>query len=638
MLAPSRHEPIWRKLRRVCSTLVSKPPSRSRNACLLPYPDVADTTSVERATTSRAELIAEGVRHHVAGRFGEAVDTYSRAVMLFPNAGEGWRLLGVVALQSGDYPAARSLLERAIRIDPKDADAFSALGSVNEAEQRLESALAAYSTARLLEPEQWAAVAGSCRVELRLGHPSKSISIAEAAISRGCSDAGLLRTLGAARLKLGDLAGAQDALLKSLELQPHPDAYANLGVVYLRRNEPHSAIAACQNALALAPLHPAANNVLGSARASSADYGAAAASFERAIALGSEEAHVNLGSLHLVQGDFDAASAAFEKVIALGSEDAHINLGAMRLLLGDYHGGWPHFGWMTAERRANPISAGLPMWDGTAAPGKRLLIWPEQGIGDTIQMVRFLGQARGLVGSITLACPAGTMALFRTLDGVDELIDATSYPPLDAFDLWLPTIRLPVVFDVTLEAIPSTPYLQSDAELMERIAPRLNVRGLRVGLVWAGNPSHQRDDLRSCALKMFEPLQTVSGVMFFALQHGSARAQQSQCSLPLISINEAARDFADTAAIISQLDLVITVDTSVAHLAGALGRPAWVLLPKQPDWRWQLAAERSPWYPNLRLFRQHDNRGWGPVVADVQAALTLLSTASGSFVPVTASP
>lgn len=307
--------------------------------------------------------------------------------------------------------------------------------------------------------------------------------------------------------------------------------------------------------------------------------------------------------------------------MAFGCEEAHINLGRLQLLLGDYERGLPHFGWDDRRRRALPVFGALPMWDGANVPGKRLLVWHEQGVGDTIQMARFLRAARDRVGHVTLACPRGTQDVFRTVDGVDAIVDAQKTAAFDSFDCWLPTIRLPVVLRVTAQSLPSGSYVRADRERVERFRPRLEVAaGLRVGLVWSGNPHFERNEARSCGLDAFGPLNDLPNIAWFALQQGPARAERARNGMQLIPINEAVSDYADTAAIIHQLDLVITVDTSVANLAGALGRPAWVLLARVPDWRWGL-DDLSPWYPNLRLFRQCVAGQWDSVIAAVGTEL-----------------
>lgn len=541
-----------------------------------------------------SKLMAEGIAHHVANRFPEAADRYSRVVKIRPQHGEAWRLLGVVALQRGDS-AARGLLERAIRINGRDAAAHGALGAVNESDGELESAYAAYTTARTLDATQAAASVGLARVAFRLGRAAEAVAIAEATIARGTVDRGLLRALGGARLLLRNYAGAADAFEIALRIEPHADTYAYLAGAYLYLDRFDEAVAACERALELDPTH-------------------AVATFHRGIA-------------RFSQGAFAAALADFERAVDFGLEEAHLNLGTVYLLLGDYHAGWRHFGWVTPTRRANAALAALPLWDGSPAPGGRLLVCHEQGVGDTIQMARFLGRARELVGSITLACLPETADLFRSITGVDDVVDMNAPGPLAAYDLWLPTIRLPLVFDVTEATIPAEPYLRPDPERVERFRSRLDdPQRLRVGLVWSGNPAFSRNSERSCGLAELEALNAVPGVSWFALQQGAPSADRPHTGMDVIPINADVADFADTAAIIAQLDLVITVDTSVAHLAGALGRPAWVLLSHQPDWRWKLTGDACPWYPTLRLFRRAKNGSWADVVAAVAAELRTLAT------------
>ncbi len=555
--------------------------------------DDAPTAGVERVN----ELMRDGIEYQLARRLDEAVDRYERVVAIRPNHGEAWRLLGIVALQMGRNEDACVLLERALRIDAGDAAAHASLGAAYELQGAYEPALAEYAAACAIDAEQGAAIEGYARVALVLRRFDEAIAGIEAASARGAVGPGALRALGAARLALRDYAGAERALLASLELERHPDAYANLGATYVHRERARDAAAVCADALALAPRHAFALN--------------------------------NLGVAHKALGDLPAALAAFERAAALELDEGHANLGATRLLVGDYRGGWPEYGRPGPERRANPLSNALPMWDGTPAPGLRLLVWPEQGTGDTIQMVRFLPQARARVASLTLACPPGTRALLGTARGADALVETSEVHAGAGFDMWLPTVRLPVVFDVRPASIPDAPYLHADGQRVEHFRRRLGgERTLRVGLVWGGSPDHEWDALRSCPLRDLEPLAEVSGVTWFALQKGTPCAQQEHSPLPLVAINAEISDFADTAAIVAQLDLVITVDTSVAHLAGALGRPAWVMLSNRPDWRWQRGGPATPWYPTLRLFRQGEDGAWAPVVTQVATALRALVDAS----------
>ena len=551
---------------------------------------VTDTLTVER-TKSVAELMLEGRDRHVEGRLDEAAECYRRVVELVPGHSEAWRRLGVVAFTRGDRALARDRLEHAVHSDPLDAAAHRVLGTLYEVEGQLQPAYAAYAKSCSIDPTQEAASIALARTALALGRPIETIAVAQATIARGTCDAGLLRLLGAALALCGDYRRAADALEASLRLEPDPEAFAHLAACHLQCGNVSAAAAAGQRALELDPAHALAT--------------------------------LHVGIAHLAAGNFSAALTAFERAVALGCDRARMNLGRLYLLLGDYRQGWPHFGSDDPVRSAQPVHAALPMWSGAAVPDRRLLVWHEQGIGDSIQMARFLRAARDRVGSLTLACPRETADLFRTVDGVDAVVDMHEPVHFGAFDTWLPTGRLPVVFDVTPQTIPSEPYVRADPVRVERYRSRLAVPGLRVGLVWSGNPKLSRDGARSCGLRQLERLGNVSGITWFALQQGPARADEPTNGMRLIPINAAVTDYADTAAIIDGLDLVITVDTSVANLAGALGRPAWVLLPKTPDWRWGLAGTTTPWYPSLRLFRARTNE-WAPLVAEMAAELRRL--------------
>ncbi len=533
-----------------------------------------------------ADLMQAGTAHHCAGRFAAAIDTYTLVLAREPERAEAWRLLGIVALQTGDRRSARDLVQRALRIEPNDAATLRALAAIDEADSDLEAAYAAYNDAYRLDPTAEATLSGLSRVALRLGRTAEACAVAGAALERGMRDAGLLRTLGAARWQHGDYTGAAQASLAALQLERHADAFANLAAAYTHLNRLPQAISACRSALELDPIHAQAHNTLGIA-----------------------QKHA---------GDYSAALAAFERAIACGSLDAHVNLGTTRLLLGDYRSGWPQYGWETAERRSSRVFRELPMWSGTDPTGKRILVVPEQGAGDTIQMVRFLQTVQDRGASVTLACRPALRDLFSGL-GI-ALIDDDS--ALDGFDLWLPTIRLPVVLDVEPAQLSAVPYLAAEPKRIERLRPSIEPDGtLRIGLVWSGSPQFRWNENRSCGLQALEALRDIADVTWYALQQGPAVAEQQSATLPLVPINAAANDFADTAAIIAQLDAVVSVDTSVAHLTGALGKPGWVLLSNRPDWRWLTAGDVSPWYPTLRLLRQGADGAWESVIAALGAEI-----------------
>jgi tetratricopeptide (TPR) repeat protein len=543
---------------------------------------------VER-TSSLAELLASAVEHHDAGRIDAASAGFSRVLALDPGQGQAWRRLAIIAFRKNDRGLARELLERALSVDARDATAHRLLGAVDECDGRLEAAHVAYAASCAIDPAQDAARIGLARVALALGRGAEAIATAQAAATRGIVDAGLLRTLGAARALQHDYSGAIDAFAAALRLEPHPGAFANLAGALLQLERVDAALDAVRGALAIDPAHAPAT--------------------------------LHLGVARLAQGAFAEAAVTFERAVTLGCEEARINLGRLRLLMGDAENAWAHFGCDDAARRALPVYAALPMWDGVHAPARRLLVWHEQGVGDTFAMARFLRAARERVAQVTLACPAATMELLRSVAGVDAVVDLHAPIAFGAFDVWLPTTRLPVVAAARLDRLPAAPYLRADPQRVRRLRGQLDAPGLRVGLVWSGNPRFARNAERSCGLERLGALNAVEGITWFALQQGAAKREQPTGGMQLVLINAGVRDYADTAAIIAQLDLVITVDTSVANLAGALGRPAWVLLMKTPDWRWGLVGQTSVWYPSLRLFRQRDTGDWTAVIAEVADAL-----------------
>jgi tetratricopeptide (TPR) repeat protein len=558
---------------------------------------VVDSSHRELAITID-ELMTAGVAHQEARRLSAAAGCFSRVVELAPEHGQAWRRLGIVAFFRGDRASSRDSIARALRIDAADAIAHRLTGAIDEIEGNIAAAYAAYGRAHAIDPMDASAAIGLVRVSLALGQPAQAITVAEAAIACGIGDPELLRALGAARILTRDPRGALHVLETALRVEPHPQAFTLLAAAALELQRVDTAVDACERALALDPKHGGAT--------------------------------LHLGIARLTQGAFAQAITAFEQAILLGCDEAHINLGRLHLLLGNHQDGWPHFGWDDVVRRALPPFRTLPLWDGSAAPGKHLLVWHEQGVGDTIMMARFLQAARARVGSVTLACPPETVELFGSIAGI-VAVAATRTIRSECFDLWLPTTRLPVLFNARPDAESFVPYLFADGRRMERFRSRLDVpERLRVGLVWSGNPNFVRNNGRSCGLGALEELSAVPGVAWFALQQGSARADQPRSGMRLDPINLDVTDYADTAAIIAQLDLVITVDTSVANLAGALGRPAWVLLGKTPDWRWQLAGDVSPWYPTLRLFRQHIADDWTPVISQIANELRTLASARAS--------
>jgi tetratricopeptide (TPR) repeat protein len=553
------------------------------------------------------ELMNEGIEHHIARRFDQAVGRYSRVAETVPDYGDAWRLLGVVALQTGDNAAARRLLKRAIRIDPKDAAAYSALGSVNEAEGKLDEAYAAYATACAIDQTQATAFVGFTRVANGLGRATEVIAMAGPAVARGTVDAGLLREVGAAHLKLGNYAEAEAPLLASLRMAPHADAYANLSITYVLMHRADAAIEAFEKALELDPAHPA---------------------------LTGEQAYCNIGVMYQAAGRSAKAISAYEAALALRPDfaEAHTNLAYSLLVCGDFARGWEEYAWIwrrPATRSSYPYFDRATVWNGEPFAGRELLITREHGFGDAIQMARYLPAVKARGGRVVLEVSPALLPLFSSLPDVDELraVDDVSFRRNDV-DLFVPLMGLPRAFGTDVTSIPAPiPYLRASDERVEIWRPRLDSPApLRVGIVWAGNPKHPNDRYRSCDLDDFAPLGALKGIAWFGLQKGRDEERRSCGPLTLDPLGVEIGDFADTAAILTHLDLVIAVDTSIVHLAGAMGKPVWTLLPFSPDWRWMIERGDSPWYPTMRLFRQPRVGDWAPVVAEVARELDALRT------------
>lgn len=295
--------------------------------------------------------------------------------------------------------------------------------------------------------------------------------------------------------------------------------------------------------------------------------------------------------------------------------EAHIALGHTLLLAGDFEHGWEEMEWRWRLPGVSLQPFEQPLWAGEPLAGKRILLWAEQGLGDTFQYVRFAGLVNRLGATVIFECQPALARLMRSVAGVDEVVAFGSALP--AFDLHAPLQRLPWILGTTLTSIPAkVPYVEAGAEPVERWGRRLATHaGLKIGLAWAGNPRQVSNRSRSLEPALLAPLLAAPGVSWFGVSRGQFRLS------PGFDLGPELTDFAETAAALANLDLLITVDTAVAHLAGALGRPVWTLLSCPTDYRWLMDREDSPWYPSMRLFRQRSAGDWAPVVARVERAL-----------------
>ena len=335
-----------------------------------------------------------------------------------------------------------------------------------------------------------------------------------------------------------------------------------------------------------------------------------------------------LGTTYFNSGRMRDAIAAHEQLIAAAPNDAeaHTFMAICHLLLGDFRRGWPEYEWRLKTKYIAESPTGKPCWNGGPLDEKTILVNAEQGHGDTLQFVRYVRDVKARGGTVILGCQPALRSLLVGCAGVDRVMSQGEIAP--PYDVEITLLSLPGIFQTALETIPAdVPYLHvpqgAGAQAVAIIARHTGV--LRAGLVWSGGVHNPNDRLRSLKLEQLSNLFDIAGTKFFSLQKGDPAAELGSISQDLITdLGPYLEDFADTAAAIQELDLVISVDTAVAHLAGALAKPAWTLIPFAPDWRWMLDREDSPWYPTMRLFRQPAPGDWASIITRLAAQLTML--------------
>lgn len=439
-------------------------------------------------------------------------------------------------------------------------------------------------------------------------------------------------------MEAGDLAGAEACFREAVRVAPDfAEGHANLGFLLDRRGEAAAAESCYRLSLQLAPACPETHLNLGALLAGQKRFDEAEAAYRRAIALRprAPAGWSNLGALYACMKREEDAERCYRAALALDEShaNARFNLGYLLLRQGRLEEGWSC---LEARVWRTPLAAHLacPRWQGEPLAGKSIVIGYEAGQGDMIQFCRYAAalKARG-AASVAMICYPALKALFASLEGLDAVISWDEQIPASGWDFWTPLLSLPHRCDTRLDSIPATlPYLRAPPGRTEKWAARVPASGLRVGLAWKGNPRHENDADRSLpSLDMLAPLGAIAGVHFVSLQKGAGEdeAARPPRGLNLVNLGPLFEDFADTAAVMTCLDLVICVDTAVAHLAGALGKPCWVLLPAyKADWRWLKARADSPWYPGvLRLFRQPETGDWNAVITQVAAALERLAPA-----------
>jgi tetratricopeptide (TPR) repeat protein len=560
------------------------------------------------------------------GKVREAALCYHEALRLDP----GWLAalvnLGNVLQRQGRYQDACISYWRAIERDPQCTEAYNNLGNALRAEGRAEEALECYRQALRLEPDNADAAVNLAGALVQVQRPAEAEPWARRALELRPGSVAALSNLSAALTARRRFAEAEAPAREAVARAPlAAHLHSNLGSVLLHQKRFAEAEAELGRALEIDPDSPETRNALAIALKDQGRLEEAAAQGQAVVRArpGYAEGWATLGTVRQGQGRNLEALACLDEAVRIQPDHgkARFARSLSLLMAGRLPEGFAEYEWRWRMLAEKPRACVRPVWDGGPLDGKTILLSAEQGLGDAIQFARYapLVAARG--GRVVVEAAERLAPLLRTIEGVADVI--TPAMPLPPFDEQAPLMSLPHILGSNVETIPgNTPYMYADERLTARMRAALGAAGgLRVGLAWAGNPEHLGDRYRSLALETLAPFRELAGVEWYSLHIGEkARAEVRQGGWVREILGESG-GVAELAALMCGLDLVISVDSMPAHLAGALGRPVWTLLCLAADWRWQLERENTPWYPTMRLFRQSRPGDWDGAVARVCQAV-----------------
>ncbi|UEP31333.1 MULTISPECIES: tetratricopeptide repeat protein [unclassified Burkholderia] len=574
-------------------------------------------------------LCNRGSALRALGRFDEALDTYDRALMVDPRSFESWFNRGLVLRELQRPADALQCFDRASAIRPDVAAIMAERGRTLIDLDRPSEALAAFNEAIAADPARIDALYNSAVALERLGRADEALERCERVLALDPAHVRAHASRGNALLQLKRYDDALAGYARALAIDPHSaETLCNRGTAlrYLKRYD--EALASYDAALARDARFAEAWTNRGSVLQDLHRYDEAMASLDRAVALRPEHATnwLNRGNLHFETARTDDALAAYDRAIALHPDyaEAHFARASLYLIEGDFARGWPEYEWRLRDaqlaRHDRPFTQ--PAWRGdTPLDGRTVLIHAEQGFGDTLQFCRYVPLMAERGARVVFEVQPPLRALMASLHGATHVIARGE--PLPAFDCQAPLLSLPHAFRTDEATIPrGGAYLHADSQRTREWDALLGERRRpRIGLAWAGNPEHRNDHNRSIDFARFEPLFDLD-VDWISLQKPVRESDRALlANAPVRRVDDELGDFADTAALIGALDLVIAVDSAVAHLAGALGAPVWVLLPDPAEWRWMRERGDSPWYPSARLFRQPAPGNWADVIDAVRVAI-----------------
>ncbi len=576
-----------------------------------------------------AILLKKGIALHKQGQIADAQEIYERLIASEPKQFDALNLLGVIAYQSYNYELAVELIGKALEINPHYSAAHTHLGLAMARMKRYEDAIASYNRALAIKPDSAEAYANRGSAFEALGHLELAVESYDRAIEIKADYAEAYFSRGNALKNLNCIEEAIHSYERAISYKSkYAEAYSNLGVTLRILKRYEDALVSYECALAIKPEYAEAYANRGNVLQDLKRLEKAIESYDRAIAIKNDyvEAYVNRGTALQALKQVKVAVESYDNAIAIQPDyvDAHWNKSLGLLLAGDFTQGWELYEWRweAANTAKNMRHLTKPLWLGNEdIGGKTLLLHAEQGLGDTIQFCRYAKLIADLGAKVTLEVPKALVGLLNGLEGVDTLIEKDQILP--AYDYHCPLMSLPLAFKTELHTIPSPgTYLYADAIKRDEWCKRLGApKNLRVGLVWSGSTGHKNDHNRSLTLEELLPY-LPKGYEYISLQKEVRTEDRARLASSNIRyFGERLKDFSDTAALCALMDVVISVDTSVAHLAGALGKTTWVLLPYAPDWRWLLDRNDSPWYASIKLYRQGKEIQWAPVLERVAKEL-----------------
>lgn len=566
------------------------------------------------------------------GRLDEAGTLCAAVLANTPHDFDALHLAGVIAFQRGDAKGALTHLDAALAVSTVHAAAHNTRGMALLTLGRAGEALAAFDAALALKPSLTAAHNNRGNALRMLKRLQEAVTAYDTALAARADYAEALSNKVLVLLDLKNHTDARSAAERAVAVNPNSaEAHHVLGLALKALRDDHAALASYERATALKPDLAEAWSNRGIVLQSLERNEAALASFDRALALQPEhaEAWSNRGVALVEQGRGREAIASFERCIALAPDnaDARWNLSLCHLQQGDFTKGWAlhEARWQAREVALAQRAFTEPAWRGEPIAGKTLLLHADQGFGDAVHFIRYAKPAHDLGARVIVEVRAPLVRLAETMEGVAQVVAHGAALP--AFDLQCPMGSLPQVFGMTAENVPlAGGYLQAPEEHLARWRARLGPRiKPRVGLAWTGNPTHKNNHNRSIALGEMVTLLSPA-FDFFSLQKQMMPGDRAILAAhpALADVSAEVADFADTAALCTLMDVVVTVDTSVAHIAGALGKPVWIMLPFSPDWRWMLGRADTPWYASAKLYRQRRPGDWAGVLSDMRADLKRL--------------